>query len=122
MNYSMKVNQTLAPQGINLRSGPATTNADIGDLNIGSIAEGDEMVTDASHRKWLNVLMIDGMQVSQPTFAASWLCDVTENPTLPPSPTVQVDLTFVSETPITIIANGIPVGVYTGTIALVAKG
>ncbi len=121
MNYLMKVNSTRAPQGINLRAGAGASFADIGDLNIGQIAEGDELVKDAAGQEWLHILMIDGKQTSVPTYAAAWLCDVTVVAPPPPMPTVQVDLSFVSETPITIIANGIPIGTYTGTIALVAK-
>ncbi|MBI5964921.1 MAG: hypothetical protein HY863_15690 [Chloroflexi bacterium] len=121
MNYSMKVNVGKSPNGINLRAGAGASFADIGDLNVGQIAEGDEMVKDVNNQEWLHILMIDGKQTSTPTYAAAWLCDVTVVAPPPPMPTVQVDLSFVSETPITIVANGVPIGTYTGTIALVAK-
>ena len=121
MNYSMKVNAAKAPSGINLRAQPSAAASDIGDLNIVQIAEGDEMVKDAARQEWLNILMIDGKHINVTTYAAAWMCDVTVVAPPPPMPTVQVDLSFVSETPITIVANGIPIGTYTGTIALVAK-
>lgn len=123
MNYSMVVDPAKTTSNfINLRTTPSLSGVDIGDFARGQVAEGDELVLSADGKQWLNVLMIDGVLTTVPTYAAAWLCTVTENPAVPPNPTVQVDLTFVSATPITIVANGIPVGTYTGTIELVASG
>ena len=108
-----------------------------GYVKRGSTMEGDELVTfttDVTQAgsiigkagdKWLHVIMVGPHQVD------GWVaqrhmgldcCALTDNGAPPPEPTVQVDLTFVSASPITIIANGVPVGTWTGTITLVANG
>ena len=53
MNYSMTPRTK-----INLRSQPTTAGADIGDLLVGSIAEGDVLVGPVG-AQWLEIKIID---------------------------------------------------------------
>ena len=64
MNYSM----TLTG-GMNARRLPSTAGAIIKVLPAGTIAEGDALSADG---KWLTVLMINGVQVSEPTYLATY--------------------------------------------------
>jgi hypothetical protein len=123
MNYSMQVDMTKTNSTyINLRATPSLSGVDIGNLDAGQIAEGDEMVLDASGQPWLNVLMIDGMQTSAQMYAAAWLCKVTESPVIPPITANRIDFTISSDTPIRVTVNGILIDEYTGTISLSAQG
>jgi hypothetical protein len=97
MNYSMTVNKDKSPLGINLRSGAGVSFADIGDLSVVQIAEGDNIVIDSQNQQWLNVLMIDGVQTSVPTYAAVWLCDLITNPPAPVYPPYTLSLSFSAD-------------------------
>jgi len=96
MNYSM----TLTG-GMNARRLPSTTGSIIKVLPAGTIAEGDALSADG---KWLTVLMIDGLQVSEPTFLATYTTSgklVTNPPPIvvPPLP-FQVGLRIVADSPL----------------------
>jgi len=99
MNYSM----TLTG-GINARRAPSTTGAIIKVLPAGTIAEGDALSADG---KWLTVLMIDGAQVSEPTYLATYTTSgklVTNPPPIvvPPLP-FQVGLNIIADSPVRIV-------------------
>ena len=96
MNYSM----TLTG-GMNARRLPSTTGTIIKVLPAGTIAEGDVLSADG---KWLDVLMINGIQVSEPTFLATYTTSgklVTNPPPIvvPPLP-FQVGLNIIADSPL----------------------
>ena len=96
MNYSM----TLTG-GMNARRLPSTTGTIIKVLPAGTIAEGDALSADG---KWLDVLMINGIQVSEPTFLATYTTSgklVTNPPPIvvPPLP-FQVGLNIIADSPL----------------------
>jgi len=85
--------------GMNARRAPSTTGAIIKVLPAGTIAEGDVLSADG---KWLTVLMIDGVQVTEPTFLATYTTSgkLVTNP-LPPEPLpFQVGLNIVADSPL----------------------
>jgi len=96
MNYSM----TLTG-GMNARRAPSTTGAIIKVLPAGTIAEGDALSDDG---KWLNVLMINGLQVAEPTFLATYTTNgklVTNPPPVVVDPLpFQVGLNIVADSPL----------------------
>ena len=96
MNYSM----TLTG-GMNARRLPSTTGTIIKVLPAGTIAEGDALSTDG---KWLTVLMIDGLQVSEPTYLATYTTSgklVTNPPPVVVDPLpFQVGLNIVADSPL----------------------
>ena len=118
MNYSMKLTGNM-----NARREPIVGNNVIGLVYAGSIAEGDSLSPDG---KWLNVLMIDGQQQTTPTWLATYTTSGTlvTNPPVDPGLAVQVELSFISASPVTVTINGVPVGqeLYTGSIILTPKG
>ena len=72
----------------------------IGLLPAGTIAEGDALSADG---KWLTVLMIDGLQVSEPTYLATYTTSgkLVTNPTPPADPLpFQVGLNIVADSPL----------------------
>ena len=95
MNYSM----TLTG-GMNARRLPSTTGSIIKVLPAGTIAEGDELSADG---KWLTVLMINGLQVSEPTFLATYTTSgkLVTNPLPPAEPLpFQVGLNIIADSPL----------------------
>ena len=96
MNYSMKLTG-----GMNARRLPSTTGAIIKVLPAGTIAEGDALSADS---KWLTVLMIDGLQVSEPTYLATYTTSgklVTNPPPVVVDPlSFQVGLNIVADSPL----------------------
>jgi len=116
MNYSMTPRTK-----INLRSQPTTAGADIGDLLVGSIAEGDVLVGPVS-AQWMEIKIIDGVQTTVPTYAAAWLCNLTANPPAPIYPDFSYDASTTSDQPIEVFYNDVSVGVFpAGTIRVVSK-
>ena len=73
----------------------------IGLLPAGTIAEGDALSADG---KWLTVLMIDGLQVSEPTYLATYTTSgklVTNPPPVVVDPLpFQVGLNIVADSPL----------------------
>ena len=95
MNYSM----TLTG-GMNARRLPSTTGAIIKVLPAGTIAEGDTLSADG---KWLTVLMIDGVQVTEATYLATYTTSgvLVTNPLPPPDPLpFQVGLNIIADSPL----------------------
>ena len=95
MNYSM----TLTG-GMNARRAPSTTGAIIKVLPAGTIAEGDVLSADG---KWLDVLMINGLQVAEPTYLATYTTNgkLVTNPPPPVDPLpFQVGLNIVADSPL----------------------
>ena len=99
MNYSM----TLTG-GMNARRLPSTTGAIIKVLPAGTIAEGDVLSADG---KWLDVLMINGTQVSEPTFLATYTTNgklVTNPPPVVVDPLpFQVGLNIIADSPVRLV-------------------
>jgi hypothetical protein len=119
MNYSI-----LLTGNMNARRTPdSSINNIIRQLPAGTRVEGDELSADS---RWLNVLIIDGMQVNEPTWIATYTTSgkLVTNPPVDPGLAVQVELSFVSASPVSITLNGVPVGqeLYTGSIILTPKG
>jgi len=86
--------------GMNARRLPSTTGTIIKVLPASTIAEGDALSTDG---KWLTVLMIDGLQVSEPTYLATYTTSgkLVTNPTPPADPLpFQVGLNIVADSPL----------------------
>ena len=103
MNYSM-----ILTGGMNARRDAKVIgykmtdipNNIIGLLPAGTIAEGDALSADG---KWLTVLMIDGLQVSEPTYLATYTTSgkLVTNPTPPADPLpFQVGLNIVADSPL----------------------
>ena len=115
MNYSM----TLTG-GMNARRLPSTAGAIIKVLPAGTIAEGDVLSADG---KWLRVLMIDGMQVSEPTYLATYTTSgkLVTNPPPPVYPDFVYDASTESEWPIEVFHNDVSIGVFNGVIRVVSK-
>lgn len=113
--------------GMNARRDPdATKNNVIKIIPAGTRVEGDLIVKSADGKDWLNVLLIDGLQVGEPTFMAAYTTSgvLKSNSIVPPGLAVQVELTFVSESPVSITLNGVPVGQeqYNGVIVIAPVG
>ena len=112
--------------GMNIRETPSPNGVLIKTLPAGTRVEGDGLFKDAANRDWLKVLLIGAEQTTQPTYIATYTSNgvLKSNPIVPPSLAVQVELTFVSETPVSITLNGVPVGQeqYSGTIVIAPVG
>ena len=121
MNYYMDLSG-----GMNIRETPSPNGVLINTLPAGTRVEGDELFKDAANRDWLKVLLIGAVQTTQPTYIATYTSNgvLKSNPIVPPSLAVQVELTFVSETPVKITLNGVPVGQeqYNGVIVIAPVG
>jgi len=96
MNYSI----TLTG-GMNARRLPSTTGTIIKVLPAGTIAEGDALSADG---KWLTVEIIDGLQVTEVTYLATYTTSgklVTNPPPIvvPPLP-FQVGLNIKADSPL----------------------
>ena len=115
MNYSM----TLTG-GMNARRAPSTTGAIIKVLPAGTITEGDALSADG---KWLTVLIIDGLQVSEPTYLATYTTSgkLVTNPPPPVYPDFVYDASTESEWPIEVFHNDVSIGVFNGVIRVVSK-
>ena len=99
MNYSMTLMGNM-----NARRLPSTTGTIIKVLPAGTIAEGDVLSADG---KWLDVLMINGMQVTEPTFLATYTTSgklVTNPPPVVVDPLpFQVGLNIIADSPVRIV-------------------
>ena len=99
MNYSMTLTGNM-----NARRLPSTTGTIIKVLPAGTIAEGDVLSADG---KWLDVLMINGMQVAEPTFLATYTTSgklVTNPPPVVVDPLpFQVGLNIIADSPVRIV-------------------
>jgi len=76
--------------------------SDIGNFNLGSKAEGEKMVLDSLGKPWLEVLKIDDIATTVPTFLAAYLCTVTESTVTPPVtppvfPNSRTDMIYTSD-------------------------
>ena len=113
MNYSM----TLTG-GMNARRLPSTTGTIIKVLPAGTIAEGDVLSADG---KWLDVLMINGMQVAEPTFLATYTTNgklITNLPPAPIEPNIEVKVTLFDDWTgqVDTVVNSVVVSTWTGRI------
>ncbi len=78
------------------------SGSDIGNFNVGSKAEGDEMVMDSTGKPWLEVLKIDDIATTVPTFIAAYLCTVTESAVVVVTPPIifpnsRTDMLYTSD-------------------------
>ena len=103
MNYSMTLtggmNARRDPKVIGYKMTDIPNNI-IGLLPAGTIAEGDTLSADG---KWLTVLMIDGVQVTEATYLATYTTSgkLVTNPLPPPDPLpFQVGLNIVADSPL----------------------
>jgi hypothetical protein len=122
MNYYM-----ILTGGMNARREPdPTKNNVIETLPAGTRVEGDALVKSPDGRDWLSILLIDGRQVVEPAFIATYTTNgkLETNPPVDPGLAVQVEISFVSASPVSITLNGVPVGQeqYSGTIVISPAG
>lgn len=100
MNYymllkgNMNIRQTPNPNGVLIKMLPTNTRV-----------EGDELFKDAANRDWLKVLLIDGVQTTQPTYIATYTTSgvLVTNP-IPPEPLpFQVGLNIVADSAVRLV-------------------
>ena len=112
---AMNIRKTADPNGVWIQTLPAGTRV-----------EGDELFKDAANRDWLKVLLIGAVQTTQPTYIATYTTSgkLETNPVVDPGLAVQVEISFVSASPVSITLNGVPVGQeqYSGTIVIAPVG
>lgn len=121
MNYyidltgAMNIRKTADPNGVWIQTLPAGTRV-----------EGDRLFKDAAGRDWLEVLLIGAVQTTQPTFIATYTSNgvLKTNPVVDPGLAVQVEISFMSASPVQITIDGVPVGQeqYNGTIKISPVG
>ena len=95
-----------------------TPNNIIALLPAGTIAEGDALSADG---KWLDVLMINGMQVAEPTFLATYTTNgklITNLPPAPIEPNIEVKVTLFDDWTgqVDTVVNSVVVSTWTGRI------
>ena len=109
--------------GMNIRRTPMLADNVIRQLTAGTRVEGDEL---DSTGKWLKVLIIDGVQTTEPTYIATYTTNgiLKTNPVVEPGLAVQVAISFISASPVQITSDGVPVGQeqYNGTIKISPVG
>lgn len=83
---------------VNIRSNPSAAGVDIGNFNKGQEAQGTLVGADPA-TQWMALEFIDSVGVSEPSFIAAWLCDLTPIPQDPPttSPNIRVDVTLYDD-------------------------
>ena len=110
--------------GMNIRRTPEVLATNIiRQLPAGTRVEGDELSADG---KWLKVLLIGADQTTELTWIATYTTSgkLETNPIVDPGLAVQVEISFVSASPVSITLNGVPVGQeqYSGTIVISPAG
>ena len=85
----------------NTRSAPSIMGGIIAQVGVNDILEGDYLVKDSQNRDWLEVLIINGLQINQPTYVATWVCNIEHTPPLPPIDPLpfQVGLNITADSP-----------------------
>lgn len=83
-------------QYLNVRSTP--NGIDIGNFNKGQEAQGVLVGNDPA-TQWMLVEMIDSVAVTEPSYIAAWLCDLTPISAEPPVslPNIRVDVTLYDD-------------------------
>lgn len=122
MDYFMKLTG-----GMNIRRSADPNGEWIATLPAGVKVEGDELFKDAANRDWLKVLMMDGVPTTQPAYIATYTTNgklETYPPPVDPGLAVQVEISFMSASPVQITIDGVPVGQeqYNGTIKISPVG
>lgn len=114
---NMNIRETADPNGKWIKT-----------LSTGTLVEGDELFKDAANRDWLKVLMIDGVAITDPTYIATYTTsgklETYPFPPVDPGLAVQVEISFMSKSPVQITIDGVPVGQdqYNGTIIIAPVG
>lgn len=106
--------------GMNIRRTPMLADNVISQLPAGTRVEGDELDTTG---KWLKVLLIDGVQTTEPTHIATYTTSgvLVTNPAPVEYPDFVYDASTESEWPIEVFHNDVSIGVFEGTIRVVSK-
>jgi hypothetical protein len=104
-----------------VRSAPVVGTNIIAKYPLGTILEGDVMVDETATRKWLDIQLINGQQPSIKLYVASWVCTIVENAAPPVYPDFAMELSFSSDTKVTItLPDGIVKEYASGTVKISA--
>lgn len=125
-------------QGMNLRANHGTNSKIVGSLISNIKVEGDVIwtaeVADPTNNVrvgdvWLKALLVDNLQPTTETWMAvihngQHFGTLITNPVVDPGLAVRVEISFISELPVGITLNGVPIGEgeYSGTIVIKPVG